>query len=162
MRALWLALVLLILSIPAVSAQVTVTRDLPDSAKVGDEITVTLALTIGSEKPAGAIIEESIPDGASYISSSPEATVSEGKLKWAFYGEQLKDMTLQYTVKVEKAGKLDFSGTVKTLLGNENIGGDSELEVSEKSAEQPKGTPGFEAFVAVAVIGSIALLRRKH
>jgi len=163
MRALWLALVLLILSISAVSAQVTVTRDLPDSAKVGDEITVTLTITIGSEKPAGAIIEEGIPDGASYVSSSPEATLSEGKLKWAFYGDQQKDMTVEYTLKVGKAGKLDFGGAVKTLLGNENIGGDSELEVSEsKPAEQglPQKTPGFEITVGIAALGSIAILRR--
>lgn len=158
-------LMALMVAVSTASAQVTVNRDLPDSATVGEEITVTLSIKIGSDKPAGAIIEENIPDGFAYVSSSSEATKSGNTLKWAFYGSNLKDMEVKYTLKAEKAGKAEFEGTVTTLLGVEKIGGDNTTEViakaeATKTSPQEKGTPGFEvAFAVIAILGALAARR---
>jgi len=160
MKKLVLSLIFLLLLTATASAQVVVNRELPDSAVVGEEITVTLSVEIGNDKPAGAIIEESIPDGFTYLSSNPEATETDNTLKWVFYGSDLKDMEIKYTLKAEKSGKAEFKGTATTLLGVEDIGGDDSIEIVETEKAETKGAPGFEVLIAVIAISGALALRR--
>jgi|Deesub1362A_J573_1020465.scaffolds.fasta_scaffold01034_4 hypothetical protein len=159
-----LALILLLMLAGSVSAELTVTRDLPDSASTGDEITVTLSIKIDGEIPAGAIVEEKIPEGITYISSTPEATETDTGLKWVLYGSDLKETDLKYVAKVEESADINFEGTYTTLLGTEDISGDSMLKISVrgvKSSEVDKGIPGFELLFAAAGF-LIALILRKY
>lgn len=151
-----LSLLILLCLVSTVSAQVTVTRDLPDSATVGETFKVTLNIKVGKDVPAGVIIEEKLPEGLSLVSSSPEASVSGDKIKWALYGDQVKDTSIEYTLRAEKAGSAEFNGSVTTILGTEKISGDSTLEISEKV----KKTPGFELITAAAAVGVLAVLRK--
>ena len=164
MRILATILILLMLA-TTVSAELTVNRNLPDSASPGEEITVILSIKIDGEKPAGVIIEEAIPEGITYVSSSPEATETDSGIKWVLYGSDLKETDLKYVAKVGGSVDISFEGTYTTLLGTEDISGDSILKISAEGVKGPEATgggiPGFELlFAATGFL--IALMLRKY
>ncbi len=104
--------------------QVTGERELPDFYTPGSTLDVILNIDVqeGNE-PNGLIINETPPSGWSIINSAPpfEGT-AEGTYKWVFYGGNVQDIIITYTVSVPStsSGEQPFAGRVKynDTLGN--------------------------------------------
>ena len=159
--------IVLLLLIPIASAQVTVERDLPDQVSCNEKFNVVLSIKIGENKPNGVIIVEHIPEGFSYVSSDPEGVFMEEtkELKWVFYGAEVEDRTITYTLKAPSETKTaTFDGEVKTILGTEKIQGDAKVEIAAKATLTPtptKKAPGFELGIAIGALLLILVLKRK-
>ncbi len=165
-------LLLLLLIVPIAAAQVTVERDLPEKIYAGEDFTVTLTLKVGENKPNGVIVVEKVPEGFTYVSSDPEGVFMENtnELKWVFYGDDVKDRTITYTLKAPSELKtVTFYGEVKTILGTEEIKGNNKASVVSKPSPTPtpaagkmeKG-PGFElSLVIISILLILALKRRR-
>ncbi|RLG72180.1 MAG: hypothetical protein DRO11_02800 [Methanobacteriota archaeon] len=156
-------IVLLALVVPHVYAQVSVTRELPNTATGGEELLVKLRIVVGETKPSGVIIVEKIPENFGYVTSSPEATFNQvsRELKWVLYGENLKNKEITYTVIPAQGftGKAVFYGETKTLVGTEEITGDKEVVVVETKPGAPtKERRGISSTPATLVVAVIALL----
>lgn len=120
--------------------QVIGTRDLPDYYTPGAELS-DLILNVDVEEgnePDGLIINETPPSGWAITESTPPyESVIGGTYKWVFYGGEIVDRNITYTVSVPptSSGPQTFAGKVKynDALGapiEEDIGGDTVILTS--------------------------------
>ncbi len=82
---------------------------------IGNSVAVMLTINVDSNAPNGLIVKEQVPDGwnVSGISENGSFNASTGEIKWLFYGNMLRSMTINY--------KLDnSSGTADRLSINGN------------------------------------------
>lgn len=91
---------------------VTLSKRVPQSVAVGNEF--QNELTVAAEDPAGNIVvTDTIPDGAEYLRSDPEATRQGNQLKWtipAMQKGEVKSMRSYY--KAQKEGELSSCCTL--------------------------------------------------
>lgn len=107
--------------------QASGTRKLPKFALAGSDIEVKIRIDINeSQPPNGLIVNEYIPEGWEVVSASPQPNnctpgdlnnPCTGKISWLFYGSDVIDTIINYTVHVpdtEPAGEIrTFRGELK-------------------------------------------------
>jgi hypothetical protein len=161
---------LVFLIAPQVSAQVSVERVLPDKCEFGDNVQVTLIMSVGENVPSGAIIVEELCENLTYVSSEPEGVFRENtrELEWLFYGKDVTAREITYVVVPENGGEFRFSGVVKTargmMLTTKGITGDNVLTVYVKHLPT-EGFPAVVLVVALAVliiVSSLGFLLKKY
>ncbi|MBU2100677.1 hypothetical protein KKG83_07455 [Candidatus Micrarchaeota archaeon] len=120
---------LMLLSFVSALAPITVERQLPETVKAGDTIQVKLNMKFTGETPSGIIITEFIPEGWEITSALPAFTEFEGKISWLLYGEDVKNSSIIYELKVpENFSKPELiQGSWETLNTSELISGDGIL-----------------------------------
>jgi len=122
------------------SQQVIGTRELPDYYTPGAELSgliMNIDVEEGSE-PDGLIINETPPSGWSITESTPPyESVIGGTYKWVFYGGEVIDRDITYTVSVPptSSGPQTFAGKVKYNDGGgapveEDVTGDTVILTS--------------------------------
>jgi hypothetical protein len=154
---------------PQASAQVNVERAVSGECEVGDNIEVTLVMSVGENVPAGAVVAEKLHENLTYISSEPEGVFRENtrELEWLFYGEALASGEITYIVVPEHEGEIRFEGVVKMVrnmtLTTKDIVGDNLLVVRAKSLLTGASPEIAAALVLVlAIVFSLGILFRKH
>lgn len=99
--------------------QVTGTRDLPSFYNPGSTATVIINVNVDeSNVPSGLIVAETPPSGWAIINSLPPyESATAGTYKWVFYGGEVTDRTITYTVNipVTSTGTQVFSGKIEYL-----------------------------------------------
>ncbi|MBN2251984.1 MAG: hypothetical protein JW724_07925 [Candidatus Altiarchaeota archaeon] len=114
------------------NADVTVSRDLPDSIAAGSSFTVSLAMVVSGSAPAAVGVTEVCPAGWVVSNVSYGGTDSGSDLSWLFwaFGYPVQNRTITYKVTVAETawGDCAFSGTVD---GGESspVGGDTSVFV---------------------------------
>lgn len=149
----------------SVCADITVTRDLPETATPGSEVTVNLKLDIISGETSGIIVMENVPDGWSVSSISNEGSFDSDteEIKWLIYAEKIESQTLSYiAVAPSKAGEYKFNGTCTSLEeGVGDITGNEKISVevgANESVREVKGDGEGEGYDMKFIIGIIALI----
>ncbi len=99
------------------SDRVTGTRDLPGYAAPGSDIDASIEINVDeSDAPNGLIVNEYIPSGWTLSAPPPGSNYdpAAGEISWLFYGSDVMDGTINYTVHVpdtETIGAVrEFSG----------------------------------------------------
>lgn len=115
----------------AFAQQVAGERELPLFYTPGADLDVLLDIDVeeGNE-PNGLIINETPPSGWSILESDPPfESVVDGTYKWIFYGGNVNDSIIAYTVSVPStsSGEQVFSGKLKY---NDSLGFGIEEDVS--------------------------------
>lgn len=114
--------------------QVAGTRNLPSFYNPGSTATVSININVDeSNVPSGLIVAETPPSGWAIINSLPPyESATAGTYKWVFYGGEVTDRTITYTVNipVTSTGDQVFSGKVEYLDSgatyiSDNIQGDT-------------------------------------
>ncbi|MCM8769662.1 MAG: hypothetical protein NC911_08370 [Candidatus Omnitrophica bacterium] len=99
--------------------QVTGNRDLPAFYSPGSTANVTLNVNVDeSNTPSGLVVAETPPSGWAITSSNPPyQTAVGGSYKWVFYGDQVIDRNITYTVSIPptSTGQQTFSGVLEYL-----------------------------------------------
>ncbi len=111
-------------------------RDLPESANIGDEFTVTLTIDINElNKPKVYILYETIPEGFDVIDTGAmQYTPSTQTLRLmvfesAYYGTRIEDRIIKYTLKYKTQhselfeGRVEYDKKSHIILGDNNITG---------------------------------------
>jgi len=98
--------------------QVRGTRELPDWYNPGGtvDVIINIDITDDTHPPTGLIVTETPPSGWIITSSNPSYdSVVDGTYKWLFYGGDVVDRNITYTVDVPttSSGEQYFSGKVK-------------------------------------------------
>jgi len=140
---------------------ITVSRDMPETATLGSEVTVNLKLNVVGGETSGVILTEKIPGGLSVSSISNEGSFDSetGEIKWLLYGENIEPQTLSYTCTApSEAGEYTFSGTYTTLEeGVGEITGDERITVGV--AEKPiVNGPGYMGVIIIGIAAVIAII----
>ena len=145
----------ILLLMQSVYAEITVTRDLPETATPGSEVTVNLKLDVVGGETSGIIVTEKIPDGLSVSSISNEGSFDEitREIKWLIYAEKIDSQTLSYTTTAANPGKYSFSGTYETL--EEGVG---EITGDESINVEAKGIAGIDMKLILGIIAAIIIL----
>jgi len=103
--------------------QATGTRELPDWYNPGGSVDVLLNIDVDEGNvPNGLVVTETPPSGWTITSSNPPyESVVDGTYKWVFYGGDVVDRNITYTVSVPStsSGEQYFSGKLKY---NDNTG----------------------------------------
>lgn len=138
-----------------VCAEITVSRDLPETAVLGSEVTINLKLDIVGGETSGIIITEKVPEGVSVSSISNEGSFNPetGEIKWLIYGEKIDSQTLSYTAAASELGTYTFSGTFTTL--EEGVG---EIDGDENISIEAGGIAGFDINLLHIAAGVIILI----
>ncbi|HOL66681.1 MAG TPA: hypothetical protein PKX93_04395 [bacterium] len=126
--------IVIMTSLPALSQQVTGARDLPSFYNPGSTMTVLINLAVDeTNPPGGLIVAETPPSGWAILSATPPyESATGGTYRWVFYGGEVIDRTITYTVNIPptSGGQQTFSGKVEYLdpagaLVSEDISGDT-------------------------------------
>ena len=146
-----------------VCADMTVTRDLPETATLGSEITVNLKLDIVGGETPGIIITEKVPEGWSVSSVSNEGSFDREKkeIRWLLYGENVESQTLSYVCAApSKADNYTFSGTYTTLEeGVGGITGDEKISINvEETAGTGEDVKGYDMRLILGIIAAIVVI----
>jgi len=123
------------------SDTVTINRELPSSASMGNTITVSLVLDVNETQSLDAvIIKDYVPSGWNVTSSNPSAELFDfdsGEIKWILYSNDLVDRTITYNVEIpetESEGERTFVGEIAYLEQEELIRvaimGDDEITIA--------------------------------
>lgn len=145
----------ILLLMQSVYAEITVSRDLPETATPSSEVTINLKLDVAGGETSGIIITEKIPEGVSVSSISNEGSFDETtrEIKWLIYTESVESQTLTYAVAPSEAGDYTFSGTYTTLEeGVDAIFGDEKISV------KPEGIFGIDIKYIIAIVAAIIIL----
>jgi len=166
-----LCIIMLTGSVYVYSDSVTVSRDMPKTANISSEVTVSLNLNATGKETSGIIIKEAIPGGWSVSSVSNEGSfyAETNEIKWIFYGENVKSQTLSYIgFAPSKPDNYTFSGTYTTLEGGVGeITGDEKISIGiietkkslgEVKEEEREGYDTKIIIGLVAVVFIIALI----
>lgn len=111
-------------------------RDLPESADIGDEFTVTLTIDINElNKPKVYILYETIPEGFDIVNTGAmHYTPSTQTLRLmvfesAYYGTRIEDRVISYRLKYKTQhsglfeGRVEYDKKSHIILGDNNITG---------------------------------------
>lgn len=96
-------------------------RSVPSVVMAGQPFNVKLALDINEKNPPKMVtIEESIPESFEFVNASPPPVSfnhTVGVTSWVFYGEELYDRDITYTVIPHMTGTHDFRGLLVNATG---------------------------------------------
>jgi photosystem II stability/assembly factor-like uncharacterized protein len=130
------------------SADVLVSRNLPDTYSAGEEIIVTLQIAVTGERaPYAVIVKETLPSNWNVVSSSPKYssyTVEDGQLKWLFNSpERVQSQEIQYILIAPEnaSGSITFSGTYLYADDQETIQTFTTVGDELITGALPKNTP---------------------
>ena len=129
---------------------VEASRDLPSAVEAGENLTVSIELSVMNEsgKPDSIIIKEYIPDGWNFTSSNPAAEFDTGmgEIRWLLYGADIYSRNLTYvTGSPENAtGTAEFTGQLLYINADEeqinvSIGGDSSITLGHVADSDGNG-----------------------
>jgi len=143
-----LILVLLCTSITLATADVSVTRDLPNGAMPGQEITVTLIMELEGEAPAALGIVENVPTGWEITYADYNGEIEEDEISWMFWamGYPIQNQSITYKVRVPTTadGTYTFSGTADVGEANDySVTGDGNLSIVDFGASVSRTLPSL-------------------
>lgn len=93
----------------------SMSKSMPAEASLGQEFTYELNV-VALDCIGDVQIVDVVPDGASYVSSSPAAQVSGNTLRWSFPKMDAGDrQTIKVTLKADKEGTLASCATIHAL-----------------------------------------------
>jgi len=154
---------------------ITVSRDIPKTADISSEVTVSLKMDVASKDVSGVVVRETIPEGWSASSVSNEGSFDPDarEIKWIIYGS-METKTLSYNALAPpNEGEYAFNGTYTTL--EEGVGetaGNYKITIKAKETapvpEEKKEDNGYNkilmwaAAVIVVVVIVFVLIKLKN
>ncbi|MFH1751995.1 MAG: hypothetical protein ABH821_03610 [archaeon] len=124
-------------------AEITVERTINDTVLAGEDIEITLNVTITDEELSSIIVTEDLPNGWVLVDSSPTASPFEEKNKWLLYGSTIADGSVEITYSLTAPENFTDSqivtGTWITIKEAGLIEGDGLIVAAEP--EEPVVTP---------------------
>ena len=171
-----IVLFLMLFSFASALEPITVERQMAETAKAGETIQVTLNLKFIGETPSGVIVTEFVPEGWEITGSLPAFTEFEGKVSWLLYGDDVKNSSIVYELKVPENFKQPqlIEGSWETLTESELISGDAMLipktEAGDKDKEKDKTEPPADytlfilagiVIIILAVIVAVVVIKKK-
>ena len=124
----------------SMAQQVTGTRQLPENYTPDAELNAVVSIDVNETAvPNGLIVRETPPSGWEITQSDPGYNVCvEGTYKWIFYGGEVQDRNITYTVSVPSSalGEKIFSGE---LVYNDN--GQTETDITQGDTIITNSTP---------------------
>ncbi len=158
---------LMLLSFVSALEPITVERKLPETAKAGETIQVTLNLEFIGDTPNGIIVTEFIPEGWEVTEALPAFTEFEGKASWLLYGEDVKNSSIVYELKVPEnfSKPVLIQGSWETLSASELISGDQliipakeETDTGDKDKKEPQPADYTLYIIAGIIIIILAII----
>jgi hypothetical protein len=116
-------------------------RILPSGYEAGEELQVSLVLTVDpQQKPTDVTIAEILPSGLTVSDPGTGDTSTPGGIVWNLTGDQVQDQTIPYTLSVppDKADVIAFNG----IVNYEGHAG-QKVSGSHKVAPQPESPSGL-------------------
>lgn len=115
-------------------------RVLPERARPGESVTVTLEVDPPDDVAAYALLE-SPPDGwaVASVSAGGRFDAEEGRIEWRFTGGQGRRVTYRVRPPSGAAGQVSFSGEAVLDGASSAVGGDRSLRVGPPSGRLPDG-----------------------
>src|SRR6185369_3678229 len=98
-----------------VSRFVSLSKNAPAVVSIGEEFTYELIVTTQSEV-SDVTVSDTVPEGAAYIRSDPEAVREGNKLSWKFQNVNPgESKTIRVTVKADAEGQLTHCATASAV-----------------------------------------------
>ena len=94
---------------------VKLTKRVPSQVALGEEYCYELTI-VASEDVSGVLVTDTVPEGASYVSSQPQAQKDGSKLSWQLPGMKKAETTsIRICLKADREGELTSCATVTAV-----------------------------------------------
>ena len=149
LKSIFMLIVLMAFVVSAVNAvQVSVTRDVPDSALINENIDINLNVDVNeADKPGTYILTEYVPAGFEVVDSGGGHWFEDTRtIKWLvidnFMGQVVEDTVYTYTIKTPVSGTYEMNGTIQTATEFYIVQGDTQLTVSNGGGDSESPVVG--------------------